>query len=175
MRVSTHSRPKAAGSIAKLVAITSTGFNSQPPEGGWDDCECIQRPRRGFNSQPPEGGWMAKRCWRNAVLTFQLTAARRRLAGWRGSRHWACRVSTHSRPKAAGQFDGMEFEQDAVSTHSRPKAAGNRRAADCLSWHGFNSQPPEGGWEQAVGKQNMRHIVSTHSRPKAAGGMLWML
>ena len=33
--VSTHSRPKAAGlSIAFLIAVLS-GFNTQPPEGGW--------------------------------------------------------------------------------------------------------------------------------------------
>ena len=55
--VSTHSRPKAAGS--------TTGFTLCDAEG--------------FNTQPPEGGWMA---WQTAWLgwiTFQHTAARRRL------------------------------------------------------------------------------------------------
>ena len=55
-------------------------------------------------------------------------------------------VSTHSRPKAAGQDKRyLEFIHD-VSTHSRPKAAGNYR------------------WLVYLFK-----LVSTHSRPKAAG------
>ena len=35
------------------------------------------------------------------------------------------RVSTHSRPKAAGFFADAFFLLFLVSTHSRPKAAGN--------------------------------------------------
>ena len=34
-RVSTHSRPKAAGVHPPLLAQPASGFNSQPPEGGW--------------------------------------------------------------------------------------------------------------------------------------------
>ena len=78
---------------------------------------------------------------------FQLTAARRRLALAQYAAHEREDVSTHSRPKAAGCID-----------HVHPKSQG-----------GFNSQPPEGGWFD-------RHLVcahprgvSTHSRPKAAG------
>ena len=33
--VSTHSRPKAAGYAPILAARLITGFNTQPPEGGW--------------------------------------------------------------------------------------------------------------------------------------------
>ena len=55
---------------------------------------------------------------------FQHTAARRRLGGepldWAG----AFGVSTHSRPKAAGQC---------------------RHFGSSLNF-GFNTQPPEGGW-----------------------------
>ena len=36
-------------------------------------------------------------------------------------------VSTHSRPKAAGFIDKNEKRQFEVSTHSRPKAAGNHK------------------------------------------------
>ena len=55
-------------------------------------------------------------------------------------------VSTHSRPKAAGNIAKSSRAVDDVSTHSRPKAAGLERFA--------LSQEPD---------------VSTHSRPKAAG------
>ena len=33
--VSTHSRPKAAGSCSRPAQRYATGFNTQPPEGGW--------------------------------------------------------------------------------------------------------------------------------------------
>ena len=33
-----------------------------------------------------------------------------------------------------------------VSTHSRPKAAGRPNGADICHANGFNTQPPEGGW-----------------------------
>ena len=77
--VSTHSRPKAAGAARRLgwlrsrvfqltaarrrlVLLSSpkrpsAGFNSQPPEGGWQNQPAEQNQLFGFNSQPPEGGW----------------------------------------------------------------------------------------------------------------------
>ena len=78
-------------------------------------------------------------------------------------------VSTHSRPKAAGQKASHSGGRFYVSTHSRPKAAGSgiasvgvrlakfqltaaRRRLAGMGWQGgirkdcFNSQPPEGGW-----------------------------
>ncbi|WP_410000195.1 hypothetical protein [Neisseria sicca] len=77
--VSTHSRPKAAGSSAARE-FKNGRFNTQPPEGGWPWYEFFSwagtsvsthsRPkaagygymvhngvRRSFNTQPPEGGW----------------------------------------------------------------------------------------------------------------------
>ena len=38
--------------------------------------------------------------------------------------HIRVRVSTHSRPKAAGSWHLLEISKIRVSTHSRPKAAG---------------------------------------------------
>ena len=79
-RVSTHSRPKAAGLILRVIHWVYMSFNSQPPEGGWNqNLTQIQ-----------------------TISLFQLTAARRRL----GTKSVAVKsspiVSTHSRPKAAG-------------------------------------------------------------------------
>ena len=61
----------------------------------------ISPPNRcGFNTQPPEGGWgKSRHCETN------------------------CRVSTHSRPKAADQRQFRAVQCFFVSTHSRPKAA----------------------------------------------------
>ena len=65
----------------------------------------------------------------NFVITFrfQHTAARRRLGLRSASTVPVTIVSTHSRPKAAGNVDDYAKSQGYVSTHSRPKAAGNLR------------------------------------------------
>ena len=57
-----------------------TGFNSQPPEGGWPFLPTCHKRISCFNSQPPEGGWLSQ------FPDLQQQAE----------------VSTHSRPKAAG-------------------------------------------------------------------------
>ena len=56
-----------------------------------------------------------------------------------------------------------------VSTHSRPKAAGERAVFLFDLNQGFNTQPPEGGWLAGFFNARKGSFVSTHSRPKAAG------
>ena len=103
LRVSTHSRPKAAGSMVGVSGIEKR-FNTQPPEGG---CKRHRYPFRSFtvstHSRP-----------KAAVFTPPLQAGER----------W---VSTHSRPKAADFRHGEIIVFGRVSTHSRPKAAGTKR------------------------------------------------
>ena len=99
---------------------------------------------------------------------FQHTAARRRLAHDKYVGGSAFKVSTHSRPKAAGPNKRPPKTTDAfqhtaarrrlaiksnrhaadllVSTHSRPKAAGWPPASTPTRRPSFNTQPPEGGW-----------------------------
>ena len=100
--VSTRSRPKAAGPprfkagckgwfqhaaarrrLASMAIATGIrySFNTQPPEGGWGRSWFVSVRLLCFNTQPPEGGWPAN---------FQAHRP-------------AHRVSTRSRPKAAGQ------------------------------------------------------------------------
>ena len=82
------------------------------------------------------------------------------------------KVSTHSRPKAAG-FACYFGHKSYVSTHSRPKAAGKKwRRGKSISI-GFNTQPPEGGWCRQPSEGEIMSFVSTHSRPKAAGCLRW--
>ena len=150
----------------------------------------LLRCRLCFNTQPPEGGW-----WREEILKkigegFQHTAARRRLVIAMQHLTLNNAVSTHSRPKAAGNqtiktinlwdcFNTQppeggwastdEYSRTMpVSTHSRPKAAGSDLLICLCINGGFNTQPPEGGWV-AVGLEVLIIAVSTHSRPKAAG------
>ena len=102
-------------------------------------------------------------------MTFQHTAARRRLGHDFFFGQFMCVVSTHSRPKAAGSRAWFGLYSPLVSTHSRPKAAGPflptyHKRASC-----FNTQPPEGGWRVRTFQFVQPVFVSTHSRPKAAG------
>ena len=80
--VSTHSRPKAAGSRPYLTLCVFVCFNTQPPEGGW----------QGYTVGYAE------------YTGFQHTAARRRLGFDYQPMKADKAVSTHSRPKAAGQY-----------------------------------------------------------------------
>ena len=77
-------------------------FNTQPPEGGWLATVIVAVFNSRFNTQPPEGGWYRQH--KNQLPMI--------------------RVSTHSRPKAAGTSPIPSAIVKAVSTHSRPKAAG---------------------------------------------------
>ena len=100
--VSTHSRPKAAGRLSLCVreyvvfqhtaarrrletpacsTLLTTGFNTQPPEGGWFESTATIAITGRFNTQPPEGGWHLDFVSINIFMP----------------------VSTHSRPKAAGR------------------------------------------------------------------------
>ena len=122
---------------------------------------------------------------------FQHTAARRRLGDPNLKRPELTKVSTHSRPKAAGSLCTSSlacimFQHTAarrrlahdkrnllvghhVSTHSRPKAAGPDTALSApytpVSTH---SRPKAAGDKKAFGVYKSAE-VSTHSRPKAAG------
>ena len=79
------------------------------------------------------------------------------------------RVSTHSRPKAAGP----KAKVAALKVSKFQHTAARRRlaAAAARAWHNvrFNTQPPEGGWGFIGSSYTVYVVVSTHSRPKAAG------
>ena len=73
----TAARRRLDGIATRVPSIS--GFNTQPPEGGWCGRRGSLFQAARFNTQPPEGGWPpSRRCWLKAG-----------------------RVSTHSRPKAA--------------------------------------------------------------------------
>ena len=145
--VSTHSRPKAAGSSARIGPYGVSGL--------FQHTAARRRLVHSISS---------------AMLhcSFQHTAARRRLVG--GCReNWRIeRVSTHSRPKAAGTYTAGMSGSGGVSTHSRPKAAGFR-----LFYFFEMTKVSTHSRPKAAGRQRLwlrlHAPVSTHSRPKAAG------
>ena len=79
----------------------------------------------GFNTQPPEGGWRGFQYFGSTIAVS--THSRLKAAGYAWYGAPAARdVSTHSRLKAAG-FSLSEFcIISHVSTHSRLKAAGKQ-------------------------------------------------
>ncbi len=189
-RVSTHSRPKAAGETSRRIGCAPKFQHT------------AARRRLGRKLTQCDPG-----------RKFQHTAARRRLVIKRLLFFSFLMVSTHSRPKAAGFSKAAIHGYVVVSTHSRPKAAGLKQF--CLTflsrsfntqppeggWNyfsngtavvyrfntqppeggwrdlkgrvkeicSFNTQPPEGGWSYPQAADPIFTAVSTHSRPKAAG------
>ena len=190
--VSTHSRPKAAGT-AKAWRKSPFGFNTQPPEGGWVEKNNYWL-RRLFQHTAARRRLAATPAKRAARRRFQHTAARRRLTLNNADITTLIRVSTHSRPKAAvsesfGRVRNSWFQHTAarrrlhpsrvvrprhfVSTHSRPKAAGDiLRARVVISV--FQHTAARRRLHDQVTVQFI-YDVSTHSRPKAAGATLEQL
>ena len=147
LRVSTHSRPKAAGFTVILIVFsyvfqhTAARRRLGLPLGSWYDQNCVST-----HSRPKAAGGQ-----KPAFIRFDY-------------------VSTHSRPKAAGTVINRAGIFWRVSTHSRPKAAGPSFGSHfVVGMACFNTQPPEGGWWQMGQGDAMPKNVSTHSRPKAAG------
>ena len=189
--VSTHSRPKAAGTPqASKGNGTEFQHTAARRRLGPDSLISVNAETVSTHSRPKAAGspafqyWLLNRGFQhtaarrrlvfrflepNVHVLFQHTAARRRLAAFIVSILLFQLVSTHSRPKAAGLDKRGDSLSCFVSTHSRPKAAGFRR--------GLGRRYPMGvsthSRPKAAGAIKRAYIgddgVSTHSRPKAAG------
>ena len=165
--VSTHSHPKVAGIVMRLIPAVFDSFNTQPPEGGCFRQLRAKRLHARFNTQPPEGGWCLFILGAYLDSQFQHTATRRWLERIAISECWAflfqhtatrrwldshCELAVLVKP----------FQHTATRRWLAAADLAEARAA------GFNTQPPEGGWNTFKG-QKMKLNVSTHSHPKVAG------
>ena len=165
--VSTHSRPKAAGSPNTAAAPTARfqhtaarrrlgqclargrrrcRFNTQPPEGGWGWQRSILWAKMGFNTQPPEGGWHmpASALWRARCFNTQPPEG-----GWHAlDAQGGVNHGFNTQPPEGGwqRLSSDSYHHRQVSTHSRPKAAGWLALGRRAGMGSFNTQPPEGGW-----------------------------
>ena len=129
--VSTHSRPKAAGSRhLREPADTNVSTHSRPKAAG---CQIRDGHKRfaSFNTQPPEGGWPPPPADEPLGLV----------------------VSTHSRPKAAGYFTSAMMIFKTVFQHTAARRRLVNAAVDLPFFKSFNTQPPEGGWLKPVFNQ----------------------
>ena len=127
MPFSTFQHTAARRRLGQAVQVSAVvpGFNTQPPEGGWATTAHTARVRRRFNTQPPEGGWLLGG-WRPSCNgLFQHTAARRRLAVSLEAAAMVARFQHTAARRRLEYVDSMIERAIKVSTHSRPKAAGN--------------------------------------------------
>ena len=144
--VSTHSRPKAAGACSFGLSDSSS-FQHTAARRRLVWPICTANTVQMFQHTAARRRLAVPASFPDKPSAFQHTAARRRLASLSSSFVGLLTVSTHSRPKAAGNAaEECSLWQVVVSTHSRPKAAGT-------------------GSIGQVGRRS----VSTHSRSKAAG------
>ena len=144
-RVSTHSRPKAAGTWKCRYRHRCDSFNTQPPEGGWFRASVVFGEIRSFNTQPPEGGWVI------AFLAHIGVAV----------------VSTHSRPKAAGE-NLQEYVSECKFQHTAARRRLVRRTLQTCLMLGFNTQPPEGGWHMDMLHTRLNLFQHTAARRRLA-------
>ena len=143
-------------------------FNTQPPEGGWDNpslgCQfgvlfqhTAARRRLASADYLSDGQQQfqhtaARRRLASSAVTssaskpFQHTAARRRLEAVLIQPYIVLTVSPHSRPKAAGR-DGHHEQRRRLGFNTQPPEGGWRHRRDSARTRDrFNTQPPEGGW-----------------------------
>ena len=169
-RVSTHSRPKAAGPCEKWRVHNRRCFNTQPPEGGWFQKFFFIFFVVRFNTQPPEGGWAGKDGVMYPPYWFQHTAARRRLAVTPARTSKETDIGFNTQPPEGGWASNgkgiplnLSFQHTAARRRLATLADGSR-GANTVSTH---SRPKAAG--RYLHSRRHRQAVSTHSRPKAAG------
>ena len=101
-----------------------TGFNTQPPKGGWPPKNNPSALMYSFNTQPPKGGWIGILLIFEVKLCFNTQPPK---GGW-GWRIPDMReiTSFNTQPPKGGwlEFIHDEYKDSIVSTHSRLKAAG---------------------------------------------------
>ena len=102
------------------------------------------RPIR-FNTQPPEGGWDNEFMAFDPTTKFQHTAARRRL----GQRPETPpdRIGFNTQPPEGGWVGSLRLVCDSVCFNTQPPEGGwpcKKQGKGPLT--SFNTQPPEGGW-----------------------------
>ena len=142
--VSTHSRPKAAGS-------ETIGAKS------WSWFQHTAARRRLGRVRVMGIVWQR----------FQHTAARRRLESTKRPSALPFPFQHTAARRRLGMGDFLFSDNIMVSTHSRPKAAGRIKTRLYIPPIGFNTQPPEGGWH-TLG-YIVKRKVSFNTQPPEGG------
>ena len=151
MLVSTHSRPKAAGTVGcKHRYHQAVSTHSRPKAAGTPDTAAGLSRLVSTHSRPKAaGGHLVSR--QVPPSRFQLTAARRRLALWY-SQAGTPVLGFNSQPPEGGWLIFSPAKKWASRFNSQPPEGGwTKYIAQTLAKTSFNSQPPEGGWHRHCG------------------------
>ena len=124
--VSTHSRPKAAGAL-RYTRGRRRGFQHTAARRRLGRCDTRGAGVVGFNTQPPEGGWtgrLGRACIRLRFNTQPPEGGWGFKSDYELAKYWF--QHTAARRRLADRQAAL-LAQTWVSTHSRPKAAGGLR------------------------------------------------
>ena len=144
MTVSTHSRPKAAGSAPRNSARPN-GFQHTAARRRLGFAKIICLSVRQFQHTAARRRLASEMLAARKAAKFQHTAARRRLAVTT-AQSISCYLFQHTAARRRlAWFCPFRIIIIRVSTHSRPKAAGEISGV-LDAFPSFNTQPPEGGW-----------------------------
>ena len=161
-KVSTHSRPKAAGYRNNAAQVQNTHIRAHATQWMIADARLVLQGGGGG------GGPGGQQRGVVSYLEYVSTHSRPKAAGFYFYLlQFNYKVSTHSRPKAAGDAGWYHVLQFSVSTHSRPKAAGCLQPDAYSYWPCFNTQPPEGGWGERI--ISGRRLNSFNTQPPEGG------
>ena len=167
MRVSTHSRPKAAATTATGRRVSFGSFNTQPPEGGCFLISRLFRPALVSTHSRPKAAESTPALFMTQMYLFQHTAARRRLSPLINTA--AARHGFNTQPPEGGCIISSALTALILSFNTQPPEGGwslicsdlsrpslfQHTAARRRLFRGrmlinkidsFNTQPPEGGW-----------------------------
>ena len=145
--VSTHSRPKAAGSHAFSSVYTGLAFQHTAARRRLGVTRKTQNIELSFQHTAARRRLDSGAMDSPILARFQHTAARRRLGAGLpidGTEQWFQHTAARRR---LVQVVSPHDDVGSVSTHSRPKAAGFGVESTQPPTISFNTQPPEGGWQ----------------------------
>ena len=101
-----------------------------------------------FNTQPPEGGWdNAKIASRRSRVS---THSRLKAAGWAISGVMSLSFCFNTQPPEGGWITAVFYDWAMDSFNTQPPEGGwQRLLSEAVRFISFNTQPPEGGWTTA--------------------------
>ena len=163
--VSTHSRPKAA--VCKVfpnILACDVSTHSRPKAA--EKIQVLKIRLTLFQHTAARRRLLAWIILPVLQALFQHTAARRRLPFISLPNLTIQYVSTHSRPKAAGNL-GSHAEWLEGFQHTAARRRLRQTGRNSHLTHGFNTQPPEGGWQ---GRYSKKLTLSSFNTQPPEGG-----
>ena len=129
-----------------LVCLCLRRFNTQPPEGGWENCSTNRIPIYFVSTHSrPKAAGLKQEILDEIEGQFQHTAARRRLVLCIPSKVFVCGFQ-HTAARRRLALDSYKGNQRQLFQHTAARRRLARHSTRQPASSCFNTQPPEGGW-----------------------------